>query len=295
MLLTGFSTRNSDIVWSVESNRPHKAIVEVAGTFPVADIQQALLNPKLKQKYRREFERVLRDHPNGKLPINYEFYNYCVASALSQGIATSNANVDFKNANGDKIGTFLGSRAVDFKGKQSAQVLQPQVAPQPPQLPAKPKPKPRPKSVQEALLSLEKFRDNISDTRHMTSRQTRLGQGPWANAVKAANPRCVITGVAKANMLEAAHIKPHALFPEKEVSLNPNNGFMLLRSLHPSFDAGEWSINKDARVVVSSSLSIEELADLAKLGLRPGLQIAQSAVDAKVEYLDWHYNNIFKK
>lgn len=287
MILSGFSTRDSKIVWGIDQTS-HTAVVEVGGEFPIGRLKRVLQDPKLN-KYKKVLQDVVDNHPDGKLPVGLVVPNHCIASCISLGIRTSNGNVDLINAKNEMAGLYLGSQAKVFKGKTIP------VAVTAPQLPPKPKAKPKPKSLLDALESLEKTRQNTTNTKQTTTRQTRVGQRPWAGAVKAISPQCLITGITKDNMLEAAHIKPHARFSEVGIALDPNNGFMISRSLHPPFDAGEWSLDKDGKVILSPLLSNEEVTDLAKLGLVEGLAVEQPVFTARSEYFDWHRNNVFKK
>ena len=288
MILSGFKTRDSNIVFGVDTIS-HEAVVEVAGEFPIGKLKRARQDPKIN-KYKKDFDEVFDKYPDGKLPVGAQFRNYCIASCVALGIRTSNANVDMVNANGEKIGLYLGSSAKDFVGKTTPVITAIPVV-QPPQPPSKPKPR----TLDAWRKTLEKQQQSISNTRQTAQRHVRVGQHSWANTVRAESPQCIITGNSKPNALEAAHIKPHAQFPEREVALNLDNGFMVVRSLHPAFDVGEWSLNENGAVILSSHLSQEDIANLAKLGLTSGLTVSQNVFSTKSEYFAWHRENVFKK
>jgi hypothetical protein len=248
MFVRDLRTRSSNIIWSIDTDRPHKAIVQVSGNFPIEKIQNLLNGHILKQKYRAVFEDVLEKYPDGILPEGYEVYNYCAAGALSKGLQTCNGNMEFILPNGMLANSVLeGTNPTDVLAFVRKKIAK----------------------------SILRYSGSI----------TRL----WVDAVSSLEPRCIISGITDRERLQAAHIKPRAIFPSAKIALNENNGFMVERSLHSMFDAGRWSI-KDGEVVLSSKLSQQE-----KNFFNTDLKIDTKVLEKKEKFFNWHHKNIFKR
>lgn len=85
----------------------------------------------------------------------------------------------------------------------------------------------------------------------------RIGQGEFRNALIGVwNGRCPIAGVDHLELLRVSHIKPWAASSDAE-RLDPFNGLLLCAHIDALFDRGLISFFDDGRMLVSSSLSIE--------------------------------------
>lgn len=91
--------------------------------------------------------------------------------------------------------------------------------------------------------------DQIDDDEYrMQAIKTRRGQPRFReNLMQAYRGRCVVTGCAIKELLEAAHITPHAKRSDYRVS----NGLLLRADIHTLFDEGLLTVDERCRVVVS--------------------------------------------
>ncbi|MGB0412601.1 MAG: HNH endonuclease, partial [Pikeienuella sp.] len=82
--------------------------------------------------------------------------------------------------------------------------------------------------------------------RHLKAQKSRQGQGTFrADLFKLYEGRCVVTGCAVPEALEAAHIMPHT---GEDVWDQRANGLLLRRDLHALFDNMLWSIEPKSNV-----------------------------------------------
>ena len=121
----------------------------------------------------------------------------------------------------------------------------------------------------------------------------RIGQGAFRVLVTGAyHRRCAITGERTLPVLEAAHIKPHALSGPNRV----NNGLLLRSDLHILFDRGYLSISPDLQVRVSPAIreEYENGRDYYALAGRKLVQVPSRQIEMpNLEYLEWHNQNVF--
>jgi putative restriction endonuclease len=129
--------------------------------------------------------------------------------------------------------------------------------------------------------------------------KTRVNQSIFRKIVLATyNNRCCITGIAQTELLIASHIVPWS--QNDTIRLNPMNG-LCLNALHDkAFDTGLIAIRpEDYTIVLSEKLKREKLISV-------GLETNFMAYESKQiilpdkflpepEYLDYHYQHIFKR
>lgn len=83
--------------------------------------------------------------------------------------------------------------------------------------------------------------------RRQNSQKTRPVQSQFrADLIEIYGGRCVLSGCAVPEALEAAHVLPHNGDPVRD---RPDNGLLLRRDLHSMFDAMLWSIDPDTSKV----------------------------------------------
>lgn len=120
------------------------------------------------------------------------------------------------------------------------------------------------------------------------------GQKVFADQVKANyGYTCAITGIKIKEFLVASHIIPWA--EDKDNRLNPRNGICLSTLVDKAFDKGYLTITKRGTVLLSDELKEDPV--LYKM-LEPynGQKIQVKKQFAPIdEFLDWHYDHIFKK
>ena len=104
------------------------------------------------------------------------------------------------------------------------------------------------------------------------------------NLLKLYNNKCVITKNDNECELEACHIIPVS----ENGDYSNNNGLLLTKNLHSSFDRFEWSINPDTLKIenVNKKGSIKEyIGNIINIKMNPFLYIN----------LKWHYEKFIEK
>ncbi|MFP5438159.1 MAG: HNH endonuclease [Bacteroidia bacterium] len=109
------------------------------------------------------------------------------------------------------------------------------------------------------------------------------------------NLKCCITGLSISDFLVASHIKPWSI--DKDNRLNPHNG-LCLNSIHDkAFDKGFITITTDYKILVSKHLdsySGNAINDLFLKFKNKSIILPDRFLPSK-EFLDFHYQEIFKK
>lgn len=120
------------------------------------------------------------------------------------------------------------------------------------------------------------------------------GQKVFADQVKASyGYTCAVTGIKTKEFLVASHIIPWA--EDKENRLNPRNGICLSTLIDKAFDKGYLTITKRGTVLLSDALK-EDIILYKMLEPYKGQKIRVKKQYAPLdEFLDWHYEHIFKK
>lgn len=110
------------------------------------------------------------------------------------------------------------------------------------------------------------------------------------------NLKCCITGLSISEFLVASHIKPWK--SDKENRLNPHNG-LCLNSIHDkAFDKGFITVTPDYKIKVSKYFyDVKNDNSISDFFLKYDDQsiILPDRFLPSREFLDWHYNNLFKK
>lgn len=110
------------------------------------------------------------------------------------------------------------------------------------------------------------------------------------------NLKCCITGLSISEFLVASHIKP---WKADEINrLNPHNG-LCLNSIHDkAFDKGFITITPDYKVKISKYMNDykkeEAISDLFLKYENKSIFLPDRFLPSK-EFLDYHYQNIYKK
>jgi putative restriction endonuclease len=110
------------------------------------------------------------------------------------------------------------------------------------------------------------------------------------------NLKCCITGLSIADFLVASHIVPWAI--DEINRLNPRNG-LCLNSIHDkAFDKGFFTINTDYKIQLSPYFDDfkkeNAVLDLFMKYENQSIILPDKFLPSR-EFLDYHYNNIFKK
>jgi predicted restriction endonuclease len=97
-------------------------------------------------------------------------------------------------------------------------------------------------------IDLDFMLNNIYNIKIVEQRHKRMGQKEFKKEIlELYNNKCVVTGNDCLEELEAAHIIP--VSEEEDYSLD--NGLLLERNIHVTFDKYFWSINPDTFIIES--------------------------------------------
>lgn len=107
--------------------------------------------------------------------------------------------------------------------------------------------------------------------------------------------RCCITGFSQPNLLVASHIRPWSI--DEDNRLNPKNG-LCLNSFHDkAFDTGLIAIRPDLTIALSKDFIAGASAANERdwfLSFEGKLIMKPTKFHPSKEFLDWHYNEVFK-
>ncbi|MDZ7802336.1 MAG: HNH endonuclease [Trueperaceae bacterium] len=124
--------------------------------------------------------------------------------------------------------------------------------------------------------------------------RARLGQGGFrASVTDAYRYRCAITGERTLPVLEAAHIRPHALRGPNDV----RNGLLLRSDLHILFDRGYLTVDPQHRVHVSRRIreEFENGREYYRFDGAPLANLPRPAGERPERtYLTWHNEHVFE-
>jgi predicted restriction endonuclease len=97
-------------------------------------------------------------------------------------------------------------------------------------------------------MDLDFLLNNIYNIKIIEERHKRMGQQEFKKKIlELYNNKCIVTGNNCCEELEAAHIIP--VSEEEDYSLD--NGLLLERNIHVTFDKYFWSINPDTFIIES--------------------------------------------
>lgn len=130
------------------------------------------------------------------------------------------------------------------------------------------------------------------DERQLLAINIRRGQGKFRKSLLDAYKRtCAISGCKIVELLEAAHIMPHAVKPNYRVT----NGLLLRADLHTLFDLGLLAVNAQLEVELAPALLSSEYKKLEGKKLRqPSLASKMADKEAlEKRYLDFQATHYF--
>lgn len=130
-----------------------------------------------------------------------------------------------------------------------------------------------------------------------TTIKARVNQSFFRSTILSSyNIKCCITGLSIPELLVASHIKPWS--EDKENRTNPHNG-LCLNSIHDkAFDEGFITVTPDYKVMVSKYFDdYKEEKSVNDFFLKFDNQniIKPERFLPSKEFLDYHYNDVFKK
>lgn len=130
---------------------------------------------------------------------------------------------------------------------------------------------------------------NLNQTEKDQLVKIRIGQSLFKKLLLNFQKKCKICGINDNRILNASHIKPWSKSNNKERT-DYNNGFILCPQHDALFDKGFISFDKAGKINISKQIdeSLYKLLNINK-------EIFISIVPENVEYLEWHFDNIFLK
>lgn len=130
-----------------------------------------------------------------------------------------------------------------------------------------------------------------------TTIKARVNQSFFRSTILSSyNLKCCITGLSIPDFLVASHIKPWS--KDKENRTNPHNG-LCLNSIHDkAFDKGFITITPDYKVLISNCFNDysneQAVNDFFRKHQNQPIILPDRFLPSK-EFLNFHYNEIFKK
>jgi putative restriction endonuclease len=117
----------------------------------------------------------------------------------------------------------------------------------------------------------------------------RIGQNLFREKLIISLKKCPITGIDDVRILIASHIKPWSQATNDE-RLDVKNGFLFSPTIDRLFDSGLISFSDDKELLVSNTISEE---NLSRLNLKRGQIIADLPIIGREQYLNYHRKKIF--
>lgn len=133
-----------------------------------------------------------------------------------------------------------------------------------------------------------KEKTEIGTTEKQQLVSARIGQGFFRQQLINLWGCCAVTGCDDISLLRASHIKPWRASSDEE-RLNKYNGVLLSPTLDALFDKGLISFENNGKIIISESLSNE---NMERLGIHFKMQI--STIKKHHSFLKWHRDNILK-
>ena len=127
--------------------------------------------------------------------------------------------------------------------------------------------------------------------------KVRVNQNNFRQRILASyNEKCCVTGLSIPSLLIASHIIPWA--KNEQERLNPRNG-LCLNSIHDqAFDKGLISLSSDYKIKLSKEIiARKQEVSIQNFFLKYENQpiILPDRYLPSIDFLDWHYSNVFKK
>jgi len=141
----------------------------------------------------------------------------------------------------------------------------------------------------EAKLSFVEETEIIDGTTKTVTLDIRKGQNKFRKKLFSEFSTCPITGINDKRLLIASHIKPWALSNNFE-RLDKSNGFLFSPTIDKLFDLGLITFDTNSRIIFSSDLSSR---NIEKIKIDDKREFPKLNIDNRLEYIEYHQNNIF--
>jgi hypothetical protein len=133
--------------------------------------------------------------------------------------------------------------------------------------------------------------DDLSQTEKEALIRARRGQGKFRINVSQVEKRCRLTGITNPRLLVASHIKPWRRCETNAERLDGHNGLLLTPDADHLFDKGLISFGNDGVVLISNSISSNELDRLGFGNIRTSNVGTFST--QQCQYLEFHRTCVF--
>jgi putative restriction endonuclease len=130
----------------------------------------------------------------------------------------------------------------------------------------------------------------LPPTERDTVVRARVGQGQFREELLELWRGCAVTGIARADLLRASHIKPWRSSSNAE-RLNRHNGLLLLPQYDHLFDRGYITFDETGRMEPSPAIVT---LPPARLGIEMAARIRHLAAE-HLPFLEYHRNSVFLK
>lgn len=139
--------------------------------------------------------------------------------------------------------------------------------------------------------AFQDFVENLSDTEREAMTKTRVGQGPFRDALIKRWGGCSVTTCGAHEVLVASHIKPWSKCTTPAERLGAANGLLLTPNLDKLFDRGLITFDDKFRVRISPRL---RPGDALLLNVHQNLRLTSKADKDMMPFLDYHGREVFK-
>lgn len=130
--------------------------------------------------------------------------------------------------------------------------------------------------------------ESLPTTEREQVTKARVGQGRFRERLLRFWRGCAITGVERADLVRASHIKPWRVSTNEE-RMDPFNGLLLLPQYDHLFDGGYISFDDDGRLLKSPV--IEDVSPTI-LGFEPDARLRRITAEHR-RFLEFHRSHLF--
>ena len=133
---------------------------------------------------------------------------------------------------------------------------------------------------------------DISETEKNIIIKARVGQGKYrSNLMNKYEGKCIVTGIDKAKLLVASHIKPWSICRNEE-RIDTENGLLLSANMDRLFDSGLITFNFDGKMQISSFVGEE---NVNRLHISKDINVNLRSTERLLSYLEYHRDTLFVK
>ena len=132
----------------------------------------------------------------------------------------------------------------------------------------------------------------LSDTERDALIKTRVGQGPFRDALIQRWKSCSVTGCGAIDLLIASHIKPWSKCLNSDERTGAANGLLLTPNLDKLFDRGFITFDQNFKILISPQL---KLGTCVQLNINVNIRLRSQEYKDMLPFLAWHSDNVFRQ